>query len=87
MCRTIGIVDANGQLGFDLMHPWSEVVSGEKPVGLAHVDIEVRDPESARAALTRLSPQVAVVTSAYHKFDVVESMPERASSVHACSPW
>jgi dTDP-4-dehydrorhamnose reductase len=83
MSRTVVIVGANGQLGFDLLRLWPEVVPGEEPVGLTHADIEVADPDSVRPALMRLGPQVVVNTSAYHKVDVVEGTPERAFAVNA----
>jgi len=86
MRRNIVIIGANGQLGSDLMRLWPGVVPGEQPVGLTHADIEVSDPDSVRAALTPLGPQVVVNTSAYHKVDVVESTPERAFAINATGP-
>jgi dTDP-4-dehydrorhamnose reductase len=86
MRRNIVVVGAHGQLGSDLMRLWPEVVPGEEPAGLTHVDIEVTNPESVRTALAPLCPQVVINTSAYHKVDVVENTPERAFAVNAAGP-
>lgn len=86
MGKRVVIIGANGQLGFDLMRLWSEVVPGEEPVGLTHAEIEVADPDSVRAALRPISPHVVVNTSAYHKVDIAECTPNRAFAVNACGP-
>jgi dTDP-4-dehydrorhamnose reductase len=73
------IIGANGQLGMDLMHWFSE---GDA-VGLTHQDIEISDIDSVQSTLSSLKPGLVINTAAYHKVDDCEKYPERSFQVNS----
>jgi dTDP-4-dehydrorhamnose reductase len=76
--RQIVIMSANGQLAHDLRKVQAEQFPSDKIIGSAHVEIEVPEIDSVRAALERIRPDFVLNTSAYHKVDIVEDNPHRA---------
>lgn len=77
------IIGSNGQLGTDL----TPALQGFRVSGLTHADLDVTDPERARAVLGGLRPDVVLNTSAYHKVDVCEDEPGASFAVNATAAY
>ncbi len=73
------VIGSTGQLGSDLV----EACAAEAVTGLAHEELEIRDPEAVQAALARLRPDVVVNTAAFHQVPRCETAQADAYAVNA----
>lgn len=74
----IGILGANGQLGRDLV----KVFAGRDVTALTRADFDVTDYVKTREAITNARPDTLINTTAYHRVDDCETLPETAYSVN-----
>jgi len=75
----IALIGADGQLGTDLR----KVLAGESVAPLYYPDFDITRPDSVRARLAALRPEVVINTAAYHRVDECEDHPEQALAVNA----
>jgi dTDP-4-dehydrorhamnose reductase len=75
----IALLGANGQLGQDLQR----ALQPESVSALTRRDFDVTDHPRARSVLLDLRPDVIVNTTACHRVDDCESLPEPAYAVNA----
>lgn len=73
------VIGSTGQLGSDLV----EACAAEAVTGLAHEELEIRDPEAVQATLARLRPDVVVNTAAFHQVPRCETAQADAYAVNA----
>jgi dTDP-4-dehydrorhamnose reductase len=73
------LIGANGQLGQELRH----VFSDHDLIPLTHADLEVTDRKQAEEVLDRYAPDLILNTAAYHRVDECEEFPARAYEVNA----
>lgn len=81
--RHVVVIGSNGQLGTDL----PPALAGFRVSGLTHAELDVCDPERARALLAELRPDVVINTSAFHKVDVCEDEPAASFAVNATGAY
>jgi len=72
------VLGAQGQLGRDLCQLW-----GESATGLGRADADLARPETLRAALGRIRPDVVVNCAAFNFVDRAEREPEAAFAINA----
>jgi len=72
------VLGAHGQLGRDLCRLW-----GDSATALGHGQIDLTRPETLRAALGPLRPDVVVNCAAFNFVDRAEREPEAAFAVNA----
>ncbi|MEW5887747.1 MAG: dTDP-4-dehydrorhamnose reductase [Pseudomonadota bacterium] len=83
MSRTILVIGRNGQLGWELRRallPLGRIVAPPR------AQLDLAQPESLRALLRELKPDVVVNPAAYTAVDQAEREPERAFTVNAEAP-
>jgi dTDP-4-dehydrorhamnose reductase len=80
--ETIAIIGARGQLGVELVETLGRAPA-YRVCPLSHTDMEVADPDSVRAAFTRVRPTVAINCAAFHRVDDCEDQPDDAMRVNA----
>lgn len=73
------VIGANGQLGTDIVRAFE----GSDVVGLTHEDIEITDPRSVRAAVSKYAPDVIINTAAFDNVPESEKFKEKAFHVNA----
>jgi dTDP-4-dehydrorhamnose reductase len=78
----VAVIGSTGQLGSDLV----EAFAGHDVTGLAHGDIEIRDPESIRSVLGRIQPEIVVNTAAAHNVPRCETDEADAYAANAVAP-
>ena len=76
------VIGSTGQLGSDLV----EAFGAEGVTGLAHEDLDIRDPDAVEGMLGRLRPEVVVNTAAFHNVPRCETAPADAFAVNAIAP-
>jgi dTDP-4-dehydrorhamnose reductase len=76
------VIGSTGQLGSDLV----EALGADDVTGLAHEDLDIRDPEAVDAMLARLRPAIVVNTAAFHNVPRCETAPADAFAVNAIAP-
>jgi len=76
--RTL-LIGANGQLGQELRH----VFSDHDLIPLTHADLEVTDRKQVEEVLDRYAPDLILNTAAYHRVEECEEFPARAYEVNA----
>ena len=77
----IALLGANGQLGRDLQ----QALQGHEITAFTRGEFDVTEHTRTRAILTDLRPEVIMNTTAYHRVDDCESLPETAYAVNAVS--
>lgn len=78
--KKIALIGANGQLGSDI----KEILSKDFEIlPLTHQDIEITNIDNVNNVLEKISPNIVINTSAYHKVDEVEDNPEKAFLVNS----
>lgn len=77
----ITVIGANGQLGSDVVHAFSE--EGYDVRSLTHADLEIANLESVRSCLSSQSSDVVVNTAAMRNVEDCEHDPHRAFTVNA----
>lgn len=82
--KKVVVIGATGQLGTDLM----KALEGSKTfeaVGLTHRDIEIFDPDGANVGkvLKKISPDIVINTTAYHRVDEMEEYLGQALDINA----
>lgn len=77
----VAILGANGQLGTDLQTAFADA----EVIALTRADFDVCDAAAARVALTRLTPELVINCTAFHKVEACEEDPERAFAVNAAA--
>jgi len=75
----VAIVGANGQLGTDLVHAFSQ----HQVIPWTRRDFDICDHRRVEEAVLSAGPDVLVNTAAFHKTDACEDTPELAFSVNA----
>ena len=75
----VAVIGANGQLGTDLV----KALQNRGVVPLTRTELDVRDLERVRQALSTLKPDVVINTSAFTRVDDCEDQPELAFRVNA----
>jgi dTDP-4-dehydrorhamnose reductase len=76
------VIGSTGQLGSDLV----EAFAAEDVRGLAHEDLDIRDPAAVEAVLGRLRPAIVVNTAAFHNVPRCETAPADAYAANAIAP-
>jgi dTDP-4-dehydrorhamnose reductase len=76
----IVVTGAAGQLGTDLVA--AAVAAGHDVTGLAHVDMDVADPDAVIRAVSANVPDVVVHAAAWTAVDACEGDPDRAMAVN-----
>ena len=74
----IAILGANGQLGRDLVR----TIAKHDVLSFTREDFDVTDYAKTREAITNVRPDVLINTTAYHRVDDCETLPETAYSVN-----
>src|SRR5579871_760877 len=74
----IAILGANGQLGRDLV----QTIVSHDVVPFTRSDFDITDYLKTREAITKALPQLVINTTAYHRVDDCETLPETAYSVN-----
>ena len=77
----IALLGANGQLGRDLQRSLHD----HTIIPLSKGELDVTNNAQTRAVLSRLRPQVVLNTTAYHRVDDCESLPETAYAANTLS--
>jgi dTDP-4-dehydrorhamnose reductase len=80
----IAIIGAQGQLGRDVAHAFTE--NGDRVSALGHDDIEVSAIDSVASTLRELKPELIVNTAAIHHVERCEQNPELAFAINALGP-
>jgi dTDP-4-dehydrorhamnose reductase len=75
----IALLGSNGQLGRDLKQPLQD----HDVTAFGRDDFDVDDHEATRKALMEVRPDLILNTTAYHRVDDCESLPEIAYSTNA----
>src|ERR1051326_7617409 len=74
------VLGANGQLGHDISSTFA--AEGNTVTGLTHEHVEVASPESVKAALASVYPDLVINTAAFHHVEKCEADPGRAFAVN-----
>lgn len=77
----IAVIGANGQLGRDIIQVAAP--AGHLVCELNHADVDVRDADAVRRAVSRAEPDVVVNTAALHNLEACEICPDDAFAVNA----
>ena len=78
------VVGANGMLGQDLMSVVAD--AGHEVTGMDLPDIDITSPDSVRAALKALDPDVVVNAAAYTAVDAAEENEALAQRINGVGP-
>ncbi len=73
------VIGANGQLGTDIVRAFE----GMDVIPLTHADIEITDPASISAAVSKYAPDVIINTAAFDNVPESEKRSEKAFHVNA----
>ena len=87
----VALIGASGQLGTALQQSFAtDRASAQQPawsvVPLGHAEIEITDPASVEAALSKAQPACVINTAAYNLVDRAEDEPQVAYSNNALGP-
>lgn len=75
------VIGANGQLGSDVVHAFSE--NQDDIISMTHAEIDIARLESVRIGLEKCRPAIVVNTAAMHHVEICEQNPEQAYAVNA----
>lgn len=82
----VAVTGSTGQLGGDIVDVLTQ--RGDVEVAaLAHEDVELRDLESVKAALSKHKPDAVINSAAFHQVDACENDPKSAFEVNAVGAW
>lgn len=82
-CMNILLLGCNGQVGWELQRSLAPLGA---VIPLARNEANLAEPESLRALVRKVRPQVIVNAAAYTAVDKAQSEPELAKAVNAAAP-